>query len=77
MNINDNLGNESFPSIISNPFAKININRVSVSFSKYNDRWSAYGNVEFSNNNTNGEQKFKGETFDDVVIQIKAMIQQL
>lgn len=74
-------GNENL-SVINNPFNKNKIKRIYVSFSKSswtsdNGKWFANGSIEFQNGNTSGEQKFDGETFDDVVLQMKAVINQL
>ena len=74
MEIQEYIGKEQLPSVLKNPFGKNSIKRIYVSFYQYNDRWSANGSVEFENGNTKGEQKFTGQTFDDVVLQIKALI---
>lgn len=78
MNISS-FGKEQLPSIIKDPFLKYKITKISVSYSKNwtNDNFTARGCVEFENGNTKGEQKFTGETFDDVVLQIKAMLDNL
>ncbi len=74
MEIQEYIGKEKLPSVLKNPFGKNSIKRIYVSFSQFSDRWSANGSVEFENGNTKGEQKFTGQTFDDVVLQIKALI---
>jgi len=77
MQIQEQLGKEKMPSILKNPFNKNSVKRIYVSFSEYSNRWSANGSVEFQNGNTTGEQKFTGQTFDDVVIQIKEFVKEL
>lgn len=71
------IGNEQLPSAINNPFSKNKVTRISVSFAEYFGNWKAYGQLVFENGNTKGEQKFIGETFDDVVLQIKACLDNL
>ena len=73
-------GKEKLPSEIKNPFGKEQVERISVTFWKtpFPPRlWEAYGSVDFLNGNTKAEQKFKGETFDEVVVKIKAMLENL
>lgn len=66
-------------SVIQNPFNKNKIVRLFVFYHKniFNDTWSASGSIEFESGNTKGEQKFEASTFDEVVIQMKACINQL
>lgn len=73
------MGKESLPSDLNNPFNKRNIESVYVSFRRgiLSGNWNAYGSVEFKNGNTSGEQKFEGATFDEVVIKIKAFLDEL
>lgn len=71
---------QSLPSIINDPFQKQKITRIYVAVSQNwlkPDTWTAVGNVEFKNGNTTGEQKFTGKTFDEVVLQISALIETL
>jgi hypothetical protein len=71
------IGNEKMPSILKDPFKKNAVTKIYVHFSQGifdKEKWDASGNVKFSNGNTHGEQKFKGETFDEVVLQIKAFL---
>jgi hypothetical protein len=73
-------GQERLPSVIKDPFSKNQVERISVTFwrSPFMPRdWEAYGSVEFKNGETTGEQKFKGQTFDEVVVKIKAMLETL
>lgn len=76
-----NVNSESLSSVINNPFQKTKIKRIYVSYSQNifssDDKWSASGSVEFENGNTKGEQGFSGNTFDDVVLQIKSLIESL
>lgn len=73
------LGKSTLPSIINNPFSKTKINDITVVYRDFWGRgeWKATGTVYFENGNTKGQQKFEGETFDDVVRQIKSMIDNL
>ena len=76
MELINNFGKESIPTIVKDPFNKNSIKRIYVSFSSgfSGDRWQANGAIEFSNGDTNGEQTFKGDSFDDVVIKMKAFM---
>lgn len=70
----------TMPSVISDPFVKKHIVDVSVHawkshFAPYD--WHFSGKVEFQNGDTKGEQRFNGDTFDDVVLKIKAMIESI
>lgn len=65
--------------ILKDPFGKTQITDVEVSYGKsiVYDEWYARGSVVFKNGQTEGRQRFKGESFDDVVAQIKSFIQTL
>ena len=69
-------GNSKLPSVIKDPFSKNKIKSISVTYQDFwsNGKWEATGRVQFKNGNTEGEQKFEGTSFDDVVMQIKAML---
>lgn len=72
--------NEKLPSVISDPFKKNKVTKILVVCNESfltEGKWSAWGSVTFKNGKTEGEQKFDGATFDDVVIQIKAMLETL
>jgi hypothetical protein len=78
MSIVENFGKTTMPTVLKDPFSKTKITSVWVDyspslFSPYN--WSASGSVSFKNGDTKGEQKFKGESFDEVVAKIKAFIE--
>ena len=75
----EHMGKESLPSGLNNPFNKQNIESIYVSFRRgiLTGKWNAYGSIEFKNGNTSGEQKFEGETFDEVVVKIKAFLGEL
>ena len=80
----ENIGTEKIPSILKNPFSKNCVKRIHVAFGERafaslrdGSSWEASGSVEFSNGNTKGEQRFHGETFDEVVAKIKAFINEL
>lgn len=74
-----NMGNESL-SVINNPFNKDGIKSVSIRYERKflgNGEWEATGWIEFQNGDTKGSQKFEAPTFDEVVLQMKACINQL
>lgn len=78
MSIDKSMGNQKLPSIIKDPFEKNSIEGVSVRlFKGWNGEWRASGNVNFKNGNTEGTQNFKAQTFDEVVVQIKSLLQEL
>ena len=75
----NSIGNESL-SVIKNPFDGNKIKKVYVFYQENifnNGQWHAYGGIEFQNGKTTGEQKFEGDSFDEVVLQMKACINQL
>lgn len=74
-----NFGNKKLPTTIQNPFDKKGIISIHVYFDDFwnNGNWKASGRVKFKNGETTGEQKFEGRSFDDVVSQIKTMIDNL
>lgn len=67
------------PNDLKNPFGKTFITDITVShkLGLFGDKWYSSGWVEFKNNNTTGNQKFKGSDFNDVVSQIKTFIESL
>jgi hypothetical protein len=70
-------GKEQLPSVLNDPFKKTHVKRIYVSFSEnvfIDGKYSANGSVEFANGNTKGEQKFDGDTFDEVVLKIKSFL---
>lgn len=80
MELLKSFGEEKMPSIINDPFKKNMITSIVVlyrrnSFAPY--EMQASGFVEFKNNTTEGKQCFTGNTFDDVVLKIKAMLETL
>ncbi len=77
MQIQENIGNESMPSVLNDPFNKTSVKSIWVNYSEYGGKWSANGSVEFKNGSTEGKQKFDGETFDEVVLKMKAFINEL
>ena len=70
-------GKQKLPSILKDPFATVHITRVYVSCSTFMGKWSANGCVEFTNGDTSGEQNFRGDTFDEVVLKIKSFLDDL
>ena len=73
------LGNSSLPSTINDPFKVNKITSINVKFEDFWGRgdWKAVGYVYFKNGNTEGNQTFKGDTFDEVVVKIKSFIKEL
>jgi hypothetical protein len=65
------------PTII-NPFSRKSIVSLYVSVDMINRRgkdvWIARGVVDFKEGNTSGRQSFQGDSFDEVVLQIKNFI---
>jgi hypothetical protein len=70
------IGKEKLPSVIKDPFKKENINRIIIDFSAnaFNEGWTANGWIYFKNGDTKGEQKVSGTDFNEVVLKIKAII---
>ena len=60
--------------VLKDPFMKSNITAIRVSSYKSSYSVNHYGTVEFQNGNSKGEQKFTGDSFDDVVLKIKKFI---
>lgn len=74
------IGNEKLPSIVKDPFKKNCVTRISITYEEGlfdNTKWSANGWVYFKNGNSKGQQDFKGENFDSVVLQVKAFLNTL
>lgn len=71
--------NSTSLSVIKDPFVKTKIKSIVIRYRDFwnRDEWQASGTVEFKNGSTSGSQDFTGETFDDVVMQVKAMIDNL
>jgi hypothetical protein len=59
-----------------NPFNKQSIVSVSVTTRErlFDLGWISEGTIKFKNGNTEGKQEFIGESFDDVVGQIKTFL---
>lgn len=79
MNLTNQM-NENLPNIIKNPFLKNKIKAIRIIYSSNifdENNWKARGVIEFQNGNTTGEQHFEGKTFDNVVLQIKAVLNKL
>ena len=74
-----NIGGQKLPSVLNDPFLKDKIEMIAVYYNKniFKGNWTAWGRVEFKNGNTQGEQKFEGETFDEVVLKIKEFLNEL
>jgi hypothetical protein len=72
------MGNEKLPSVINDPFKKSKVTSVTVrAYESLSNKFIFYGRVEFKNEATKGEQEFYGSSFDDVVLKIKAMLDNL
>jgi len=73
-----NIGEAKMPSIINNPFNKISVKDITVyTRQSWSGNWYAKGSVEFENNNTTAVQSFEGKDFDEVVLKIKAFLEEL
>ena len=75
-------GKEKLPSILNDPFKKNCVTKILVwcqesIWTSEKDKWEANGCVYFRNNQTTGEQNFKGQSFDEVVIKIKEFLKTL
>lgn len=72
------LGEEGLNTTITNPFLRDCITSVYVSMTQINRRgaphWIHWGEVEFKKGNTTGKQRFDGDSFDSIVLQIKNFI---
>jgi hypothetical protein len=74
----EKLGDTSLNGTVSDPFVKESITDIDVHYIKrtYGAKdWYAWGVVTFQRNNTKGEVRFDGKTFDEVAIQIKNFIE--
>lgn len=70
--------NETIPSVIKDPFAKNKIEKILVCYHpNHNGGPWCWGKLSFKNGNTGGEQDFDGTSFDEVVAQMKAVIDTL
>ena len=74
MKLLENFGKANLPSIIKDPFSKNKITHITTYASNIWGDWSFSGAIRFNNGNTEGKQEFKGTSFDDVVLQMKAML---
>jgi hypothetical protein len=65
--------------IHTDPFTRECIKVVHLHFEKFwtNSPWECIGNVEFTNGNTQGKQKFQGPTIEDVLEQMAVFIKTL
>ena len=72
-------GEAKLPSVINDPFKKTLVKKITVSYQDFwgDGRWKATGYVYFQNGATSGDQKFEAATFDEVVLQMKAAIDNL
>lgn len=74
-----NLGSNNVPSVIMDPFDHGNIRAITVYvrdlFGKGEFKYSA--RIEFNNGNTSGEQRIEGDSFEDVVSQIRQLVDSL
>ena len=78
MNDLQNIGSNKMLSVINDPFKKSKVTMVYVCGNRSlfdKDKFRFSGTVKFENGNTKGEQEFEGESFDDVVLKIKAMLE--
>lgn len=70
---------EDAPSIIKDPFNKDGFNGLSIFVNRkwIGDGWSITGVVKFKNGNTNGEQDFRNQTLDGLLIEMKQFLDSL
>ena len=74
----ENFGGSKMVSVLNDPFKKKNVTKIHVFYQDYwsTGKWEATGYVTLKNGNTTGEQTFRGDTFDEVVMKIKTFIEQ-
>jgi len=72
------MGNEKLD-VIKNPFAKKRISELWIRFAPemFSHEWKATGTLKFQNGNTKGEQRFEGDSVDEIIIQMKKVIESL
>jgi len=70
---------ENAPSIIKDPFNKDGFDGLNVHVSRkwFSGGWDITGAVYFKNGNTNGEQKFRNQTLDGLLIEMKQFLDNL
>ena len=75
----NNFGEEKMLDVLKDPFKKGSIIsiRTNASQSLFNKTWTFSGIVEFKNGDTTGEQRFKGDSFDDVILKMKTFFESL
>lgn len=74
----EKLGDASLDRILEDPFARESITSISVHYTRrsYGDKsWYGWGTVDFKRGNTSGQVEFRGDTFDEVAIQVKNFIE--
>lgn len=73
------IGNQKINTLTKNPFLREKIVQISVILTKSYEgtNWICSGHVAFNNQNTHGQQLFKGDTFDAVVLDIKSFLETL
>ncbi len=73
----EKIGKTGINSVLSNPFNKMSITHISVTYRKrsFDLGWIAEGEVRFENGKTKAEQSFTGDSFDNVTTQIKHFIE--
>lgn len=82
MNISNLFGNTTnYISPVIDPFNNNSIKQVSLNVTK--DIWGdkitfrCWGYVSFKNQNTEGQQNFEASTFEELIIQVKAFVENL
>lgn len=76
----DKIGKTKMMSVVNDPFFKDKVEEITVTYEKgmfAPHSWIARGKVYFKDGNTRANQSFKGDNFDDVVLQIKSFINSL
>jgi hypothetical protein len=76
---NITIGGASLPAIMKDPFRKTKVTKITTwaSVNVFNDEWTFTGDIYFKNGNTEGKQAFNGDSFDDVVLKMKACLDSL
>lgn len=73
-----NMGSGKEPSIVKDPFKRDSVTDILLVMSKrHSDKWSVWGTVEFRKGDTEGKQRFKAETLEQLAAQVKSFLETL
>lgn len=66
-------------SVIKNPFSTNCIKSINIRISDFWDKgqYEYTARIEFKNGNTSGEQYLKGQSFEDIISQVKSVLNNL